>query len=137
MKRILVLLAAILALGFVPAGAQASGTGCGGIVTQGGGGTVITGTAGDDVIHSNQCRPRGAQTIYGLRGNDRIWGGKGSDAEYGGAGNDRLHSYHASMDPVLDGGGGFDKCVIALGAATDGVVDCEVILFKDAQGNGK
>lgn len=94
---------------------------------------VVYGTKGNDVIRGNQAGPgKPAQTIYGLGGDDRIWGGKGADSIYGGRGKDRLHDFHAGNDSI-NGGPGFDKCVVDSKDAAD-AVSCEKVVVKAKQG---
>lgn len=85
---------------------------------------VVVGTADPDRLHGGN----GADTVRGLGGDDRIWGGKGADHQFGGPGRDRLAGRHNGRD-LLNGGPGFDTCVIAP-TDNDVLVSCERVIVK-------
>ena len=60
----------------------------------------------------------GKDTLYGNHGNDTLVGGPGRDSFYGGNGFDVLRASDGLSGDYLNGGKGYDKCVIDEGDVT-------------------
>lgn len=80
---------------------------------------VVLGSMGDDVL----IAPNGPTLVVALDGNDRVRGGS-NDVLRGGRGDDRLVDLGRRVR--LNGGAGFDVCVIGRGMQAT-VLRCEVI----------
>jgi Ca2+-binding RTX toxin-like protein len=89
-----------------------------------GGGDVLIGTSGDDILTSSA---NGNDSMVGNDGDDFVFAGSGRDTIRGGNGNDRLFGLGGSGDQLF-GGNGDD--------ALDGGTGSDVILSGDA-GNDK
>ncbi len=79
---------------------------------------TIQGLSGADTMHGLG----GADTLYGNAGNDVLVGESGKDVLVGGDGDDVIVGSDDDELDRLDGGGGFDDCVVSKG---DNVRNCE------------
>jgi len=89
-------------------------------------GSVITGTAGDDII----CGGAGNDTLVGMGGNDTLLGGGGDDVLRGGPGDDRLDGGDGAHDRASWSGSTRSVTAnlttgAALGEGNDTMVDLE------------
>jgi Ca2+-binding RTX toxin-like protein len=75
---------------------------------------TICGRAGNDTIYAGA----GNDAIYGDHGNDTLVGGPGSDRLVGGDGFDVLRSTDGAPGDHLNGGHGYDRCVLDPGDVT-------------------
>jgi Ca2+-binding RTX toxin-like protein len=81
---------------------------------------VICARGGDDLVYDRG----GHDLVYGQGGNDTLFGGSGHDVLNGGPGDDVIHSDDGLTNERVNGGDGFDRCVIDSG---DNVKNCENI----------
>lgn len=138
------LLALLLGLVTVPAGAEtlcfgqpATIQASGGLTTGTPGPDVIIGTAGTDVIRGLGGNDR----ICGLGGNDELWGMGGRDRLSGGPGDDVLRG-GAGTKNILNGDAGADRLIIgsfgdtARGGAGDDRIDARQAGFAVLRGGG-
>jgi Ca2+-binding RTX toxin-like protein len=84
---------------------------------------VFYGGAGDDRTSQEQGSFDGKTRQFGGEDNDSLFGGGGRDKLFGDDGDDTLRaSDNDSVEDLVDGGAGFDICIVAAG---DRAVNCE------------
>jgi Ca2+-binding RTX toxin-like protein len=87
-------------------------------ISGGPGNDTLRGDAGDDDLDGGP----GRDTLSGDGGNDTVAGGSGKDVLVGGDGDDVIVGSDDDEIDKLDGGNGFDDCVVSTG---DEVHNCE------------